>query len=78
MFVILADDREEVVGVADNIADAYAAGWDWLKRYRRRNWWESTMEAMNFENETAMRDELFSSPFYWGELGMDIIETKKV
>lgn len=77
MYLVMADNREKIIGVSDTLRGARGAGWDWLKEQYTADEWQGILEDMDYENEGDLRHDLLLGAC-WDDFDMEIIEVKRV
>lgn len=77
MYLVIADNREKIIGVSDTARGARGAGWDWLKNQYTAQEWQEILEDMDYESEADLRHDLLLGA-YWEDFDMEIIEVERV
>lgn len=57
-YVVMADNREKIICVSDDLRLARGAGWDWLKKQYNPDNWQDILEDMDYESENDLRHDM--------------------
>jgi hypothetical protein len=76
-YVVMADNRENIICVSDDLRLARGAGWDWLKKQYNPDNWQDILEDMDYESESDLRHDMLLGAC-WEDFDMEIIEVERV
>lgn len=65
-YVVMADNREKIICVSDDLRLARGAGWDW----------QDILEDMDYESENDLRHDMLLGAC-WEDFDMEIIEVER-
>ena len=76
-YVVMADNREKIICVSDDLRLARGAGWDWLKKQYNPDNWQDILEDMDYESENDLRHDMLLGAC-WEDFDMEFIEVERV
>lgn len=76
-YVVMADSRERIICVSDDLRLARGAGWDWLKNQYSTVEWQTILKEMDYESEADLRHDMLLGAC-WDDFDMEIIEVERV